>query len=48
MNALYLLSAVVSLLFAVGAGPGGRGMMFVVLAALLLKQIDWASWRNEN
>jgi hypothetical protein len=47
-NVLFLLSAVVSLLFAVGAGPGGRGILFTVLAGLLLREVRWANWRGEE
>ena len=38
MNVVFLLSAAVSLLFAVGAHGSMRGMMFVVTAALLLRE----------
>jgi hypothetical protein len=41
MNVVFLLSAAVSLLFAVGTGPGLRGMMFTVLAGCLLRQVRW-------
>jgi hypothetical protein len=47
MNVVFLLRAVVSVMFAVGTGPGGRGMMFVVLAALLLREVHWKDWRGE-
>jgi hypothetical protein len=39
-NFLFLVGAVVALLFAVGAHGSMRGMMFVVLAAVLLKEVN--------
>jgi len=47
-NVVFLLSAAVSLLFAVGVGSSSRGMTFVVLAAVLLKEVRWANWRDEE
>jgi hypothetical protein len=47
-NVLFVVSAAVAVLFAVGVGPGIRGMTFVVVAALLLREIDWAGWRGEE
>jgi hypothetical protein len=47
-NVLLLICAVVALLFAVGAGPGSRGMMFTVLAGVLLSEIDWKNWRDDQ
>jgi hypothetical protein len=35
-------------MFAVGVGPSSRGMMFVVLAAVLSLEIDWRAWRDDQ
>jgi len=48
MNVLLLVNAAVSLLFAVAVGPGSRGMTFTSLAALLLLEIDWRAWRDDQ
>jgi hypothetical protein len=47
-NVLFLVGAALSVMFAVGAGPGPRGMMFTAMAALLLREVRWKDWRNGN
>jgi hypothetical protein len=47
-NVLFLVGAALSVLFAVGAHGSVMGMMFVVLATLLLREVHWKDWRNGN